>query len=212
MRRHFNSVKIVASAIVFTLLILVTSCTKKAPTAPTNLTAELDGDCIHLSWNIVPHADFYRITVGFHIIDGNNEQREEIYEVFLCETSNNTYNDRYPFDGMNYYKIEAVNEYGSGSFSEISCNYSESSPFVYYLFPNPTNSRVTFMPSWESAYDNTINHLMVVNVLGQNVCDVNFINGSTLELETSQLEAGIYLAHLCFEDSEVVKRFVVAHE
>ena len=68
-------------------LLLLGSCTKKeAPSAPTNLTAVLmNNDCIHLSWKKVPHADYYRITVGFQIRDNLNQLLSETREVILGE-------------------------------------------------------------------------------------------------------------------------------
>ena len=73
-------------------LLFLGSCDKKeAPAAPTNLKAELNNDCIHLSWRRVPYADYYRITVGFQIRDHNNCLLDGTYEVFLCETSDHTY-------------------------------------------------------------------------------------------------------------------------
>ncbi len=204
--------KMAAMVLVSMMLILVVGCSKKeAPSAPTNLTAVLNGDCIQLSWDKVPHADYYRITVGFQIIDENNMQSDEIYEVLLCETSDYTYNDCYPFDGINYYKIEAVNEYGSSSCSEVSCYYPIND--IVFLFPNPApisySVGVIINPLWESTATNSIN-IYVESIQGQLVLDVVFYGN--LWIDTSQLESGVYLAHLSFEDSEVVKRFVVVHE
>lgn len=193
-------------------LLLLGSCNKKeAPSAPTNLMAVLNGDCIQLSWNKVPHADYYRITVGFNIKNQNNESWGDIYEVLLCETTNNIYDDYYPFDGMNYYKIEAVNEYGSSSCSEVSCYYPIND--IVFLFPNPApisySDGVIINPLWESTATNSIN-IYIESIQGQVVLDMVFYGN--LWIDTSQLEDGIYLAHLSFEDEEVVKRFVVAHE
>lgn len=197
---------VLTAALLSALLLLIVGCNKKeAPSAPTNLTAVLNGDCIHLSWNKVPHADYYRISVAFEARDQHNNPIGT-YEVFLCETSSAVYEDRFPFEGMNYYKIEAANEYGSSTCSEVSCYYPVNE--TVFLYPNPAINRVALMPSLESP--NNINHLTVMNNLGQVVCDVNFIG--TVELDTSQCESGIYLAHLFSEAGEIVKRFVVVHE
>ena len=197
--------KMVATVIVSALLILIACTKKEAPSAPTNLTAVLNGECIHLSWNKVSHADYYRISVAFEARDQHNNPIGT-YEVFLCETSSAVYEDRFPFEGTNYYKIEAVNEYGSSTCSEVSCYYPVNE--TVFLYPNPAINRVALKPSLESP--NNINHLTVMNNLGQEVCDVNFIG--SVELDTSQCESGIYLAHLFSENGEIIKRLVVAHE
>ena len=202
MKQQFNRVKIITTVVVSALLILFTSCNKKeAPSAPTNFKAVLDGDCIQLSWRRVPNADFYRITVGFQTRDSNNVLAD-IYEVFLCETSDHTYNDHYPFDGMNYYKIEAVNEYGSSPCSEVSCDYANTWGDIHCcLYPNPTVDQVSVMAS--SNYLST-----VTNLLGDVFSEWE-LRAGTNALDMSQLNSGIYLLHVYYEDKEAVMRFVV---
>lgn len=187
--------------ILFVILLLLGSCNKKeAPSAPTHLKAVVDGDCIHLSWRRVPNADYYRITVGFQTRDSNNVLAD-IYEVFLCETSDLIYNDFYPFDGMNYYKIEAVNEYGSSPCSEVSCDdpYYGSLPICFY--PNPTMGRVSIMTNNKS-------HITVTNLFGDVFYEMELYVGAN-ELDMSQLNSGIYLLHAYNENGETVIRFVI---
>lgn len=201
--------KITSTVLLSLLLILVASCNKKeAPTAPTGLTAVAYDDHIRLSWNRVSNADYYSITVDFQMKSIYNELCEETYNIFLGEASNTNYIDLYPFEGMNYYKIQAVNEYGFSSYSEISCYYSESNP-TYFLYPNPANNRVTLSPSDAINHDIT-KHIIVENTQSDAVCDCYFLG--TIEINTSLYESGIYLARIITENDEVVKRFVVAHE
>ena len=189
-----------AMGILLMALLFLGSCTKKeAPIAPTNLKATVDGECIHLSWKKVPRADYYRITVGFQTRDSNNDLAD-IYEVFLCETSDHTYNDRYPFEKMNYYKIEAVNEYGSSPCSEVSCYYANYANTGVALYPNPTKGNVTIQA-------NGIQHITIVSVLGQVVYDAD-VNTNEVILNMSQFNAGIYLIRVMTENGEVVKRVV----
>lgn len=201
--------KITGTVLLSLLLILAASCNKKeAPTAPTGLTVIAYDDHIRLSWNRVPNANYYSISVDFQMRDIHNILCEETYSVFLTETSNTKYIDLYPFEGINQYKIQAVNEYGSSSYSVISCYYSESNP-TYFLYPNPANNRVTLSPSDAINHDIT-KHIIVENTQSDAVCDCYFLGA--IEINTSLCESGIYLARIITENDEVVKRFVVAHE
>lgn len=189
--------------ILFMALLFLGSCNKQeAPSAPANLKAELNDDCIHLSWRRVPNADYYRITVGFQIRDQNSCLLDDIYEVFLCETSDHTFNDRYPFDGMNYYKIEAVNKYGSSPCSEVSCYYANSGGVA--LFPNPTRGNVTI----EAA---SMSRVIVTNLLGEVFFEWE-VDADTFVLNMSQFNSSIYLIRIHTENGEVVKRVVVINE
>lgn len=186
--------------ILFMALLLLGSCTKKeAPSAPANLKAVINGDCIQLSWNKVPHADYYRITVGFQIRDSYNCLLEETYEVFLCETTDHTYNDFYPFEKMNYYKIEAVNEYGSSPCSEVSCYYANyANTGGVALYPNPTKGNVTI----EAA---GMRRIILTDLLG-NVCFEWEGNADNCVLNVSQSNPGIYLLQIYSDDGYNVKR------
>ena len=184
-------------------LLFLGSCTKKeAPSAPANLKAVINGDCIQLSWNKVPHADYYRITVGFQIRDSYNCLLEETYEVFLCETTDHTYNDFYPFEKMNYYKIEAVNEYGCSPCAEVTCDYSyPANEVAVALYPNPTSGNVTIQAPGMS-------HITVMNVFGEMVFDTE-ANADEYILNMASFNAGIFIVHIYTEYGEFVKRVVV---
>ena len=215
MKKNLYVGKMAAMVLVSMMLILVVGCSKKeAPQAPTHLTAELNDDCIQLSWRRVPNADFYRITVGFQIRDQYNEMWGDIYEVLLCETSDHTYNDLYPFEGMNYYKIEAVNEYGSSPCSEVSCDYPNSGNRPHFnLYPNPAMDCVTIEVNSHGMNGHAMNNYIIVeSILGEVVFDTEVagvIGMGTYTLNTAQFNAGIYLMHVNTEDGEAVKRFVI---
>lgn len=191
--------------ILFVILLLLGSCNKKeAPSAPTHLKAVVDGDCIHLSWRRVPNADYYRITVGFQIRDSFNCLLGETYEVFLCETTDHTYNDFYPFEKMNYYKIEAVNEYGSSPCSEVSCDYPYTGNTHIALYPNPTMRNVT-------VEGHSMSRIIVTNLFGEVFFEWE-VDAYVCTLDMSQLNPDIYLMHIYTEDGEAVKRFVIKGE
>ena len=191
--------------ILFMALLLLGSCTKKeAPSAPANLKAVINGDCIQLSWNKVPHADYYRITVGFQIRDSYNCLLEETYEVFLCETTDHTYNDFYPFEKMNYYKIEAVNEYGSSPCSEVSCDYPyHGGGLLFSLYPIPSMDYLCIQSG-------NIDRVTMTNLSGDIFLEREIHLGSN-SFDLS-LDPGIYLVHAYNENGEAVNRFVIKGE
>ena len=185
------------------VLLLLGSCNKKeAPSAPTNLTAALmNNDCIHLSWKKVLHADYYRITVGFYKRDIMGFMLAETYEVSLGEVSGTVYDDRFPFEGTNYYKIEAVNEYGSSPCSEVSCDYPVSEEV--FLLPNPATDNL-FVET------NNITRIIVVSFDGETLIDLemNYDNNDIYALPLGQVDPGIYFIHIFSELGETVKRVV----
>jgi len=187
--------------VLFMTLLLLGSCTKKeAPSAPTNLTAVLmNNDCIHLSWKKVPHADYYRITVGFQIRDNLNQLLSETREVILGEVSSTEYDDCFPFEGTNYYKIEAVNEYGSSSYSEVSCHYPVNE--TVFMYPNPSLGNVV-------VETDNITRIIVSNLNGETLADLE-MSSDICMLSFDQFGSGIYFIHIYSDLGETVKRVVI---
>ena len=211
----------VITLIFLSVLFGVISCNKKeAPQAPKNLTAVAYDDHIQLSWDKVSNADYYSITVGFQKRNQNNFCDGEIYSVSLGDTPNVSFADVFPFEGVNYYKVQAVNDYGTSSSSEVSCYYSNplndsinsgngqgvlENMNGVVLYPNPSDKAVCI------GSDKTITQIVVENYEGQLVLD-NSCQGDAVNINTAELDAGIYLAHVYTEAGEVVMRFVVAHD
>jgi len=202
-------IKMMVTAMLSVVLLFTVSCKKKeVPSAPKGIKAEVFEDHIRLSWNRVFNADYYSISVDFYGRDSNNCISDETYSVFLDETSNTYYKDIYPFDGMNHYKVKAVNEYGSSSYSEVSCSYSTNGHVG--LYPNPSIGRLTIEAS-------SMSYITVISMSGQVMFNYDVSSGSA-HFEFSQFPAGIYFAHIIIEDDgeiegrETVKRFVIAHD
>lgn len=192
--------KTAAIVLVSVILILVAGCNKKeAPAAPTDLTAELSEDCIHLSWKKVPRADYYRITVGFQIRDNLNQLLSETREVILGEVSSTEYDDCFPFEGTNYYKIEAVNEYGSSSYSEVSCHYPVNE--TVFMYPNPSLGNVV-------VETDNITRIIVSNLNGETLADLE-MSYDICTLSFDQFGSGIYFIHIYSDLGETVKRVVI---
>jgi len=170
-------------------------------------------DQIRLSWDGVSNADYYRITVDFQTIDVLGQITDETFNVFLGNTSDTYFMDIYPFEGMNYYKVMAVNEYGIGVCSEVSC-YNPNTPEPWYgagipenmhgaaLYPNPVDDLVNIEAS-------NINRVRLEDSAGHVLMDSNS-DCSAMNIDVSQFEEGIYYSHVYTDDGKVVKRFVVA--
>ena len=69
------------------------------------------------------------------------------------------------------------------------------------VYPNPTSSFVTIQA-------NGMNHITVLNTIGQVVYDAN-VDGSIQNLDMSQYEAGVYMVRVATENGTSVQRVVV---
>lgn len=181
------------------ILLALGSCGKKeAPSAPTNLNTEAYDEGIRLSWNNVHNYDFYRISVGFQIRNEVNMLLDDTCEVVLCETTNTAYEDNHPFEGMNYYKIEAVNEYGSSA-STVSCYYPINEEMS--LYPNRTIGNVMVQAEH-------MNRIKILNLDGETQIDVEPNGVDVCTLSLNELEVGVYLLQVYAGNGEFFKRFV----
>lgn len=200
------------------LMLSMVTCKKKSETHTTSpdITAVAYDDHIELSWNSFGNADYYVITDDFYIVDGNNHQTDQIYNVLIAETSQNNYIDLYPFAGMNHYKVTAVNENGSNGFKEVSCYFSEGNPFVI-LYPNPTRDVISLETAkitgntLEDIEDIPFNHITIETIHNQIIYDTD-VDGGLMHINMSQYNNGIYIIHVNTDDGELFKRFVVAHD
>lgn len=188
---------VLVSAVLSTWLIFVTSCTKEAPTAPTDLTAVFINDGFRLSWKKVPHADYYRIQVAYEARD-QYYQPLGFYPMPLCEFSGTVYDDRFPYDGRNVYMIEAVNRYGSSPVSEISCYYYRPEGEIVLLYPNPAGNYLYVRA-------NNITRVTVVNFDGEVFADLE-TNSNSFEVPMGEYESGVYFIHVFSDLGETVKR------
>ena len=69
------------------------------------------------------------------------------------------------------------------------------------VYPNPTSNFVTVQA-------NGMNHITVLNPLGQMVYDAN-VDGDIQKLDMSQYEAGVYMVRVATENGTSVQRVVV---
>ena len=78
---------------------------------------------------------------------------------------------------------------------------SDESNINARIYPNPTHNTVTIEA-------NDMNHITVVNVLGQVVYDAD-INADMTQLNLGQFNAGVYTVRISTENGDSVKRVTV---
>lgn len=117
------------------ILLIIVACTKEpdpspsggggnnsgsAPSAPTGVSATVSGSQIYVSWNRVSNANYYEI----YYSETSNGSYEYIDDIWETETYISYSNGSLP-DGDYYFKIKAVNDYGSSPYSSYAyCHYS----------------------------------------------------------------------------------------
>ena len=115
-------------------------------------------------------------------------------------------NDRWIFvEGMGWYDLAAV---GGSGWTWMTWAYvdgvetvlSENTETVA-VYPNPTTSNVTIQARG-------MNHITVLNTLGQMVYDAN-VSGDLQTLDMGQYEAGVYMVRVVTENGTSVQRVVV---
>jgi hypothetical protein len=118
----------------------------------------------------------------------------------------NDANNRWIFvEGMGWYDLAAVG--GSGwtwmtwaYVDGVETMLGENTETVA-VYPNPTTSNVTIQAKG-------MNHITVLNTLGQMVYDAN-VSGDLQTLEMGQYEAGVYMVRVVTENGTSVQRVVV---
>ena len=83
--------------------------------APTGVTAVVDGSSIKVSWSPISGATGYKVYRG---------STSDV--TFLSNVSENSYTDNSPLDGLNYYKVSALNNNGESDLSSFGyCKYED---------------------------------------------------------------------------------------
>lgn len=114
-------------------------------------------------------------------------------------------NDRWIFvDGLGWYDLAAV---GGTGWTWMTWAYVDGVDVIgentaeVNVYPNPTSNFVTIQA-------NGMNHITVMNTLGQVVYDVD-VDGAIQSLDMSQYEAGVYMVRVTTENGVGVQRVVV---
>jgi len=118
----------------------------------------------------------------------------------------NDANNRWIFvEGAGWYDLAAV---GGSGWTWMSWAYVDGVDMVLTentetvaVYPNPTTSNVTIQARG-------MNHITVLNTLGQMVYDAN-VSGDLQTLDMGQYEAGVYMVRVVTENGTSVQRVVV---
>ena len=115
-------------------------------------------------------------------------------------------NDRWIFvEGMGWYDLAAI---GGNGFTWMTWAYVDGIDMMLgenteevTVYPNPTTGNVTIQA-------NGMNHITVLNTLGQVVYDTNVSSGLQV-LDMGQYEAGVYMVRVTTDNGVGVQRVVV---
>jgi hypothetical protein len=116
--------------------------TTTKPSAPTGVTAVVNGTSVNISWSSVSGATSYSVYRG---PTGTTSEK-------ILTTSSTTATDASPLDGLNYYRITASNAAGESEQSNFGyCRYTDQTPPA-----TPTGVSVTYqnyhlVVSWNAA-------------------------------------------------------------
>ncbi len=113
-----------------------------------------------------------------------------------------TYTDEQPLNGINYYRIQQVDENGAVDYSEIrSIRISKDKNGL--LYPNPISEGEVYINSEKEFYACTI-----MSSTGKVVSE-NKLQGSPQRFSVAELVPGIYYCKLLSDDSEELMRLSV---
>jgi hypothetical protein len=118
--------------------------------------------------------------------------------------------DRYPFLGLNYYRLKQTDYDGKYTYSDIKTvkTDAESGDFMFELFPNPVQSllQVKFLSEIDEKYG-----FEIFDAYGQLIKKGVFESiekSNHFKIDTQDLSKGIYLIKISSINKSVVKMFV----
>jgi hypothetical protein len=113
--------------------------------------------------------------------------------------------DENPISGNNFYRLKQVDFDGAFSYSKIiSVNYKNENSFIVY--PNPVDEQLII--EIENKYSNSYT---VVNLLGEKIIETFNTSLSKVQINTSNITAGIYYLIVNTENGKTEKRKIVIH-
>ena len=171
---------------------------------PTNLTSDLVDGNVVLSWE-APNAS--KANQGKDFIAYKIYQNLEGGPFLsLGSTSETTYTHEGPDFGLNCYFVTALYDEGESVPTDETCELitgiHDMLGQTISLFPNPANKRVNIHSDFE------IISVMVYNYEGQIVMNAND-RGESCHIQTSQLNAGIYLFQINTIKGIIYKRIII---
>ncbi len=158
-----------------------------------------------LSWATAAeyNSDYYNIqrsqngidfqTIGVVAAEGNSSS-----------PTTYTFDDKNPYSGENYYRLELIDKNGLTNYSSIILLYINGEGLGYHFYPNPTNDIVYY--EIESLKEEKL-QIEVIDVLGRIVQKktLNTVLGNnTIPIELKDYTAGSYLIRVQHQNSGAV--------
>ena len=158
------------------------------PIKAINLQAKTTNGQVLLQWGTIVEQNTESFTIQ-HSIDG--ETFTDIGTQEAVGYGNNNYSlvDKSPSDGINYYRIEAIDKDGESTFSKVvsiklSVNNNQLS-----IYPNPSKGNVTIQ-------GNHIASIEVFDNLGREVSLITLHDATNPSISVSNLSVGAYYLHV----------------
>ena len=163
-----------------------------------------------LNWTVAEQVNIKNYVVE-RSIDGNNFK--EIGEVATQANNNLEYlfYDKKPIEGVNYYRIKAIDFNGSINLSSIQkVNFKDAVTKQILIVPNPskTNSKI-YLPQNFNATQVKIFDVQGKLVLNQSI---NNSNATYINLNTSLLVEGTYVVNVFNKAGEVLSEKLVIRD
>ena len=119
-------------------------------------------------------------------------------------STNYTFTDENPATGLNYYRLEIVNQDGSTAYSGIRTLGSVATAVVTVnVYPNPATDRLHITTAATSAFN-----ILIIDVQGRIMRQVAVASGNTADITVSDLSRGIYFAEILTGNSKTVTEFL----
>ncbi len=171
---------------------------KPLPVKFLSFAAKSSGRLSLLNWSIADQINIKE----YHIersIDGR--MWENIGKVTDANQANYFYNDEHPYEGVNYYRIKAVDFSGIFSFSETrQLNFNNVKTSIA-IIPNPSKTETKiYLPK-----DFKATKLKVFDIQGKLILDktVDMIN-TFITLQTGLFNNGVYLVSILNKEGEIL--------
>lgn len=118
------------------------------------------------------------------------------------------YLDRYPFYGLNYYRLKQIDLGGKVSYSEVIAINNPHTPKKISIFPNPSSDHLIINLNNESPPNQV--DLDVYCFDGTQYAKYSFNGNEQVKVDTRQWPSGIYIIRIQLdEEVSTIKKIVV---
>lgn len=175
---------------------------KTSPTAPTGLTAQINGEQVTLSWNDASNA------TGFHLYKSSTENGTYTREKTNIPTSENPFLI-IPTSSRTYYKVSGTNAIGESPLSSsveaialITATENELRDISVY--PNPSSGKFHINLS-----DRNIDRIDFFDLQGRSISYDSHASDNALTLTLNQPVPGIYFLKLIRNNAYRIHKIVI---